>query len=1120
MNDWLTNFLFSHTRKTQPDGRALYAYRCSEKKYFELIDLVKQAIKLNARNPYCSLKLPALFCLYASETFRLQHIDGIWTWDTIFNHLDIPTPPHTKISLWVEEGMRWWHRPVIRRQSGDRQFLVTIACEGGLPLNLLKNQTSINQFFRVVLEKYHLRRLYGDEYAEQIASEQAMLLPISLRQDVVFRLTGRLIAEIVELQKQVNDAANPVEALNTSNPAWRKRLPLRLEDETAEVLLNGLVQQSIKLSQDTRIRWRGWLRTSADSWQVEKTLHVPEYLSATQTLSWMGQQQLTIPRLRMMLHTPSRNDAVALLTLNQQEENNQTFAYRREWLHRSGVKCSGSSVSSPHQIYITSSEINQPLPIHNGEPWGELPWVFVETNNPKEWEWLTEGSACTRSEVALVLVRDGFTPTIANQGEYEMLGVISTLERILYRIKGEITFSSPVGDSYRIRCRADRDSDESFDLVGDMVNDVLNERPIFRGLPSIMISTTSGQRHRAIGKVQWRPLHEQGVWRDNEAGCRGRVWLRLMEADLNAERFRCQIDIVPKSFRIERTVGTSTRPGEYRLKGMSNASLSSCRDQAVEIQAGWDESKIGCPPLQNTAPEALRLLMYWSSIEQLELVLPYPQRGAIFQLAGKTLEHSSVVPLGRIGGLHLFLQDQSDNSRFVLDVQLQDSTLGFRQSLPTLKDGRLGFALEVERDRITSLLASTDKQDASVEIKVFCGQEYLAAVSVARFDVAMQPYYTKNCVSIGEKSLPRLGDAWDTRIQTEMIPLWNPMVEPITLMKSEKLQDTWEIPSNLENGPWWVIGRDGAWARFRPLLWSVRNDSINSIEGSYVGTNLSLKSAILEPEEGQRKSQLTELMVVLGKSPEHPDWPLIFDYIRLTHEFPPSALDILKALVAHPPALALALLKADDNTFDQLWLLSEQMPFSWSLIAVTVWGDAAQLYYGSLREALASVESAENIVWSTFKAFRERTTNRRESWKPLCDWIQEQLFLNKPTEGGSLLRLARMANGSYLKTLIPQSEQELQGRHAADEKWPESYELKRYFKSIENQYRYEKYANQFRPVRCAPFVAAHLSLQGIQPSPLLVYELRLIRAFDSKWFFEIYGIALALGLAAMPKEKN
>jgi hypothetical protein len=55
-------------------------------------------------------------------------------------------------------------------------------------------------------------------------------------------------------------------------------------------------------------------------------------------------------------------------------------------------------------------------------------------------------------------------------------------------------------------------------------------------------------------------------------------------------------------------------------------------------------------------------------------------------------------------------------------------------------------------------------------------------------------------------------------------------------------------------------------------------------------------------------------------------------------------------------------------------------------------------------------------------------------------------------------------------------------------------------------------------VRCAPFVTAHLSLNGIAPTERLICELRLLRAFDREWFDNVYAIALTLGLAQQSPE--
>jgi hypothetical protein len=40
----------------------------------------------------------------------------------------------------------------------------------------------------------------------------------------------------------------------------------------------------------------------------------------------------------------------------------------------------------------------------------------------------------------------------------------------------------------------------------------------------------------------------------------------------------------------------------------------------------------------------------------------------------------------------------------------------------------------------------------------------------------------------------------------------------------DEAASAWPIPEGLESGPWWVLGMDGDWARFRPLLWIVQGE--------------------------------------------------------------------------------------------------------------------------------------------------------------------------------------------------------------------------------------------------------------------------------------------------------
>ena len=287
MNDWLRLFIFTHTRMTKPDGRPLYAYKCSDQKYAELKTLTKETIGLALRGHKAN-QVEAIFCYYAAETFCREHEGGVWAWETIFKALGIVEPDHQYIKNWVSTGLNWWGRPLIE-QNGRRRFLPTIACEGGLPLKLLQNESAaINQFFRAVLESYHAQGCGGFEMAELLSRQQGYRLPSSLRQNVVFHLGGELITAVVALQHEIGIVANPVVALNEKVPDWKNRLPLRLEEQTAELLFNGLVKRSGELlrASHARLRWRGKLQHTASGWRVEKSLELPEKISRQQLSQW------------------------------------------------------------------------------------------------------------------------------------------------------------------------------------------------------------------------------------------------------------------------------------------------------------------------------------------------------------------------------------------------------------------------------------------------------------------------------------------------------------------------------------------------------------------------------------------------------------------------------------------------------------------------------------------------------------------------------------------------------------------------------------------------------------------------------------------------------------------
>jgi hypothetical protein len=301
---------------------------------------------------------------------------------------------------------------------------------------------------------------------------------------------------------------------------------------------------------------------------------------------------------------------------------------------------------------------------------------------------------------------------------------------------------------------------------------------------------------------------------------------------------------------------------------------------------------------------------------------------------------------------------------------------------------------------------------------------------------------------------------------------------------------------------------EGEWARFRPLLWVVH--------GEMALKDSELMQAIHEPRRMIRQAKMQALVSALATHAEHPDWPYVFDYLRLTRTYPASALDLMRHLAHVPEAMLVALFRSADEEFDLVWSLAEQLPFSWYLVPVTTWLRTAERHVGALRAGLGDYDPDGTLLWDMFWDFRRRVTNRQPFFKSVCDWIGERLFPDRQIDNSELAMARRAA---YILTAqMQEHEQALQARHNADEQYPDGPLVMELITLLDvpELYRYTRFSSPYRPVRCAPFVAAQISLDAEQSSEELLFELRQLRDFDPEWFDHAFALALCLGLAQRP----
>lgn len=313
----------------------------------------------------------------------------------------------------------------------------------------------------------------------------------------------------------------------------------------------------------------------------------------------------------------------------------------------------------------------------------------------------------------------------------------------------------------------------------------MNSYPLYLGVPRI--GNRTGAKLANL-KTQWKQFGTGVMWNDHTVECVGRVWLRLFDTEKNIEIFRRQVVVLPKSFCIERTIGLGTEAGTYRLQGLMGALVSDGNSEKIEQTD--DGVSIGYPALHSTHLPPITLKLSWAMGKEVSVNLPYPQRGAVFQLAGQTLARDETVSLERLGGLRLFLLDHAGGRRYWLDVELISADaldcelprLRFRDRLPILVSGRLETSMLAWQDRIASLLSSSRSLDALVRLEVSTSQgETVARVNIARFDCFLEPNFPAHQIRLSASTLEKIGPAHLKNIHLEMFPLWSPKDQPIPL---------------------------------------------------------------------------------------------------------------------------------------------------------------------------------------------------------------------------------------------------------------------------------------------------------------------------------------------------
>ncbi len=1128
--EWLNQFLIKKVGNRLPDGRPLYAYRCDEREYETLATLVRDMLQgLDAGRSY--KRFAELFCLLAAETWQRRYEGGPWAYDLIFSALGTGKPAQNKITDWIERGLSWWKRDVLISKKGRKQFLLTIGCEGGIPRKLLVRQESrLTDFFRELLTAS--RRINSLSEMELLARRNHHRLPHSLRQDVIFDLSARLVQAINELQPLVQGVDDPIETLDQARPGWRDVLPLPLGDEAIELLLGKLVRhaQKIRARATQQLHWRRQLLGVGQTPILKARLVLPEFIEKDQVIRWLGAAEPP-RRLRMMLSIEDQSYNVAALTHIRRHEGEE--GYRCESLVRRGLSFEGRLATRPSCLLLTDGEHDVEIHVPGSEGLDDLPWVFRDQEDGRGRLLLGVGSVRTHLRSVLVAVADGDEiETTGGSASVELAGIMERTGRRLYRIQGGAAVTSAMGDVYRIRCNAQVERGGGYRISGRQLAGILNG-PVYLGMPRVEHVDEQGQgRLDPQATMEWMPVADaQRNWCRDTAACLGQIWLRSLDPEDGSILFRRRVEVVPKDCRVRIKVGTRSQPGFVEIAGLQGAELATQASEYLNIERQGDCARL---VLSDEVPNDLvqvEVTLAWPDRSPLTLCLPVPRVGGAFTYGGLPLPRYTLIALDRLGVYRAEARGP-DPGRYYIEVDVTATggldpdlrkLLWLRHSLKKRGDGVHEAILHPIQEPVGELMAMAADTDVRARLVLYdeAGRD-LHRIQVARYDMMLEPDRENNCVCLAGEALRKLGEGWQDRVTVEMLPLWRPDEEPRKLSALEEFAGTaWAIPDDLEPGPWWIIGRDAGWTRFKPLLWTInREDEARpEVHSGEVG----LANAVCEPDVESRVQLMDDLIRCLCEDMHHPDWDGIKSYLRLTKEHPAHTLEIMNAMVRHPESLVHLLMRSiDQDDLEQAWKLEREMPFAWWLIPAAKWQLVAQRYFYSLVDSLADLEDRKQIVEKVFLDTIERLGAQAHWLQVLCDWIQESVFpgMEPRTPEWKIVRSNPQGLLCQVPLLVEEMRRELMERIEPGIKWPEGMRVRERSQCLPEGLRFSDYGYR-RDVFCAPFVAAMYFLQEEECPRSQVLELRRLRAFDQEWFDHSFALMICQGLASvLPGDKK
>ena len=673
--NWYHEFLAKRGMQ-RPNGQMLFHYRASSSEYLSLRALFfNNLASLNGR-PWklTSSAECSLFVLYASEWWRREYAGGAWRWTRIFESLT--SEPYYIDALErtdaVERGLRaWGHRPSVE----GKKYLGAIVAQGGLPLKMLAQGDGA--ITRLLIRGMRQTQLLGwdESRLEQFFEVHSMELVQHLRASEFYQLLSCVVVTVLKLRKecQLAGVANPIDKLDQTQPNWRERFPIAVDDRAAEPLLVDLVRAAAKEVKSVTSYPASVIRTLVmlpdGYYHLVMSVQMPASISQLTLSSALGVTAESLPQ----------SFTLELMSNERQHlgQGRQLLGAKEATVMLSGKPRRFTDDAARRECQMVlrglGIDIHAPSPIPGGEALEDnQPWFFATRDGSLQL--VGVGSCKIGDDIGLVVAPDSFEVKALAGASVKLIGLTEGLNepRWIYEVSGSISVSGN-DESYLIKTAQPIADAEQLLWKGSRFAYRSSPFPVFMGPPSLFRLDMEGALTRVPARdIDWVLPVKGGAVLESPRLHRGPIDAWVKENGVRQRRFR--MALISPDARVCFNSGATEREGAIDFKGWGidtlNAPSGVMADASVKPEVATLSFKASDRPPTNVV-----VSMSWPRSGQvLQTELPFPSTGGRFsQVDGQILTDGVSLHMRKLDTVRLQVFDRNPNTpkRYSLSIELR-----------------------------------------------------------------------------------------------------------------------------------------------------------------------------------------------------------------------------------------------------------------------------------------------------------------------------------------------------------------------------------------------------------------------------------------------------------------